>query len=920
MSIEQTVITQPVEGFNGEHRQAPESQLPMNVSPDAQDIDYVDGFMRKRAGFIREHGLPERSGALHGGENGTPAGFSLTGSPEPDFETNGFRVEFMFQVLEFHSSGFIKIINFSDGPRGFYIDLNATPGNNLRINAEDNLGVLQQQTHPTALVAGTTYAITLSYAATDKIMRLFVNDTEQTLSLSAAGGLDPPDPGDPHSISVTGITELKFIVDDFRLYVASSTSGVSASMTLREEVRELTDLELTTAISEGLIAYFKINEITSEIGFKSDNAASSGDDLTLGNPRGTMGLLDGEEGVLRCYGLQPLTLNAETTKLLAFFSFHARFFTDASGWGFLNTYNLGAVSESPWGTVQFQGRIISCHKNTGNFKYDGTNFYQLTPDQPSPIGVGTAAAEGAAGNIPNGTYNYRFVFRNSGDASVGLQSTDSVAVTVTGGPSEIDLSDIPTTLDPQVDKVDIYRTKVGGAIYFFLAEISEGTLTYNDDATDNTLVSIIDPFVGQPAASSICLKHHERLWLLNQSGTESRALYSEVTTALKSNGWTSFYTTAAGTVVSKIEAGEGDGDEITGAISSNDVIVVFKRRSIWVISGADPRSYGAHQLFPGHGCVAHATVAASARGIYYLGQSGVFRIPLPLGSGPPEDITSNTQRSIFTDISEATQELSVGIFDTLRQEYRVSLTTVTDGLIEMVFSERTGAWSKRTTGFDAYTMTAIDSGKEQLYAMRKGYLVNLSSEDTNDGGQVSGASTIVLTGTVDSADAHSITDTSQSWPTSTESLAGIILTVISAAGVEQKRTIMHNTATKLYVETAFSPTPSAADTFFIAGIEAEWKSPHASVGERGKEHQTSNFLVWQEEQDESKDVDYTLTADDDETNRQLSGTLDTTARFTRIRSRVHGEELQVAFSNHKPDEPFAVEAFQVGIEEDTDLP
>lgn len=88
---------------------------------------------------------------------------------------------------------------------------------------------------------------------------------------------------------------------------------------------------------------------------------------------------------------------------------------------------------------------------------------------------------GAAG-VLTGTYTYVFTYYNS---ALGVESQPSaVSTEVTPASDSIDLTIIPVSSDPQVDKKRIYR--VGGALTSFslVATIDNATTTYNDDIAD----------------------------------------------------------------------------------------------------------------------------------------------------------------------------------------------------------------------------------------------------------------------------------------------------------------------------------------------------------------------------------------------------------------------------------------------------
>lgn len=100
-----------------------------------------------------------------------------------------------------------------------------------------------------------------------------------------------------------------------------------------------------------------------------------------------------------------------------------------------------------------------------------------------PVAASTFAADSGTGLT--GTYSYKFAYRNSStghESNASPVSADRVVVDKT-----INLTGLTASLDTQVDKIRIYRTTAGGAFYFFLAEIDNGTTTYADSTADADL-------------------------------------------------------------------------------------------------------------------------------------------------------------------------------------------------------------------------------------------------------------------------------------------------------------------------------------------------------------------------------------------------------------------------------------------------
>ena len=92
------------------------------------------------------------------------------------------------------------------------------------------------------------------------------------------------------------------------------------------------------------------------------------------------------------------------------------------------------------------------------------------------------------GNLsPSSTYRYQVTFLND---TTGERSNPNPAVMshTTGATiRSIRLTSIPTSSDPQVNRIEIWRSYTNGSALFLLTDIAEGTTSYNDSAADSTL-------------------------------------------------------------------------------------------------------------------------------------------------------------------------------------------------------------------------------------------------------------------------------------------------------------------------------------------------------------------------------------------------------------------------------------------------
>lgn len=105
----------------------------------------------------------------------------------------------------------------------------------------------------------------------------------------------------------------------------------------------------------------------------------------------------------------------------------------------------------------------------------------LAPPSAAP----TVALAGVAGNVTAGEHRYRVTFVNAdGESDAG---EISAAVTTSASDGQVSISDIPTG-DDTVTARRLYRTKVGGSVFYRLTTLADNTTTtYTDNTADGSL-------------------------------------------------------------------------------------------------------------------------------------------------------------------------------------------------------------------------------------------------------------------------------------------------------------------------------------------------------------------------------------------------------------------------------------------------
>jgi len=195
----------------------------------------------------------------------------------------------------------------------------------------------------------------------------------------------------------------------------------------------------------------------------------------------------------------------------------------------------------------------------------------------------TNALVGAAG-VLNGAYSYRTKYVNS---VTGAESEPSpISNPASPVNQQITVSFPAGSPDPQVDKMRLYRTLAGGeGAWFFVTEVTNGTVSYTDNTPDSDLGGQMREFLDHVPPTDLTViglwPHANRLVGITLSG--SALVFSDEpdleTGFLKGESWP---------VNNQIFLNYDDGDPIVGMVGFFDSLLVFKGRSIWRITGEPP--------------------------------------------------------------------------------------------------------------------------------------------------------------------------------------------------------------------------------------------------------------------------------------------------------------------------------------------
>lgn len=152
---------------------------------------------------------------------------------------------------------------------------------------------------------------------------------------------------------------------------------------------------------------------------------------------------------------------------------------------------------------------------------------------------------------------------------------------------------------------------------------------------DNSTVTNVG---GTPGVSKYCVFHKNRLFLVNVTDP-AKLVYSDL-------GDYDTYTSTNFIYVPSPKSG----DPITGLIVFQDNLVVFTRKTKYVLFGDDPGNFVLRQSSGKRGAVNQDVIKADPNYIYYLSDDGVYRY-----NGSQDQLISDTIQTEMSNIADKTK-------------------------------------------------------------------------------------------------------------------------------------------------------------------------------------------------------------------------------------------------------------------------
>jgi len=261
--------------------------------------------------------------------------------------------------------------------------------------------------------------------------------------------------------------------------------------------------------------------------------------------------------------------------------------------------------------------------------YNGTIFREL--GMPAPETTCTVG-EGDGGEI-TGKYKYKITFVYTWGESKPSPASAPISVT----DKKINLTVIPKG-DTNCIERNIYRTEKGEDQYFFLHTINDNeTTTYTDIEGDDTALGDGTDLIfnnDMPPHCQFLAEYAGRVYFAKGPSDESSVWYSKVNQP------------NAVPATNLLVVGSGKGDSITGLVPFGDILLVFKRNTIYQVKDYGGGTVEQEPVSSFVGCIAPRSITRVPGGIIFLSHDGIYHFNGAVLKNITEEIVDDEIKNI----------------------------------------------------------------------------------------------------------------------------------------------------------------------------------------------------------------------------------------------------------------------------------
>ena len=265
--------------------------------------------------------------------------------------------------------------------------------------------------------------------------------------------------------------------------------------------------------------------------------------------------------------------------------------------------------------IQARGVLYLTDVDSGLWKYDGDliqkvpNFTTVVPTEASSTGTEV--------------YKYKTVFSFTDAQGNVTYSTPSPTLDVTGL-AELNLTALDASTSVyNVDNATrlILRTVNGGNTFFVVAEIAASLLTFTDTVVDSVLINnepytLPDFTVVNGANYAYIDIFRDQIVMTGNNLNKDNVTFENVLST------ESFFT------LNGFQTESRDGGANTGIISLDNYLYVFKKNTIFLVTGElDTNKFQVDKLSDeGVGCLSNKSLIEFQRRVWFLGQKGIYSV------------------------------------------------------------------------------------------------------------------------------------------------------------------------------------------------------------------------------------------------------------------------------------------------------
>ena len=247
-----------------------------------------------------------------------------------------------------------------------------------------------------------------------------------------------------------------------------------------------------------------------------------------------------------------------------------------------------------------------------------------------------------------------------------------------------------------------------------------------------TLAGIV---VGQPAFSQVFAN---RLAMAGDPQNPSLLYISALENAQQ------YTPTSGATSAGSIQVSPGDGDRITGLktlylpLDNEEILVIFKQRSIYVLIGQDPTTFTLHNITNAYGAMSHHSIVVVGMDVVFLTEFGVASLNTATLQG---NLTvgqlSQAIAPLLTRLNRYALTNSFALYMPTRQEIwwfvAQAGSSVNQQVLVLNLQNKTGAWSRRT-GITASSGVVVN--QQMMTGTPNGWLQRQCTSNAYDGAPI----------------------------------------------------------------------------------------------------------------------------------------------------------------------------------------